>query len=121
MNHIYINRLKGLLIAGALMLSGVAGAQQGSITGTIATVDGKAAEYVNISIKGTNKGTTSDVDGKFEIRKVAPGSHILLASFVGFDPIEKSVEVRAGEVTNVDFVLNETSAQLVRDCSKRRA
>ena len=114
MNHIYkIKKLKRFLFTCLLMLSGTAvWAQQGSISGAIATADGKAAEFVNVSIKGTNKGTVSDSNGKFEIRKVTPGSYILLASFVGFKPIEKAVEVRSGEVTTVEFILNETSGQL---------
>ncbi len=87
-------------------------AQPGSIHGTISTSDGAAAEYVNVSIKGTAKGATTDANGKFEIRKVSPGLHVLLASFVGFNPIEQSVEVESGKATSVDFVLNETSAQL---------
>ena len=114
MNHIYDHsKLKAFVFASLIMLSGaVALAQPGSIHGTISTSDGAAAEYVNVSIKGTDKGTTTDVNGKFEIRKVSPGTHILLASFVGFTPIEKSVEVQSGKTSSVDFVLNETSAQL---------
>ncbi len=87
-------------------------AQTGNITGTISTADGKGAEYVNVFIKGTGKGATTDNNGKFEIRKVSPGTYVLLASFIGFNPIEKAIEVQSGMTTNVDFILNETSAQL---------
>ena len=114
MNHIYDHwKLKAFGFTTLIMLSAVAAlAQPGGIHGTISTSDGAAAEYVNVSIKGTDKGTTTDATGKFEIRKVSPGTHILLASFVGFTPIEKSVEVESGKINTVDFVLNETSAQL---------
>ncbi len=54
----------------------------------------------------------TDAGGKFVIRKVAPGSYAVLASFVGFKPIEKEIEVRSGEITTVEFILNETSGQL---------
>lgn len=114
MNNKYqLKRLTGFLFTLLLLVSiTTAWAQPGTINGNINTADGEPAEYVNISIKGTNKGTTSDVNGKFEIRKVAAGSYTLLASFVGFNPIEKDVEVKAGEVTTVEFTLNETSSQL---------
>jgi len=96
-----------------LLLIGFASlAQTGSIKGTVSTSDGKPAEFVNVSIKGISKGATSDGNGKFEIRKVAAGSHTLTTSFVGFEPTEKIVEVRSSEVTTVEFILNETSAQL---------
>ena len=114
MNHIYYYRkLKAFVFASLMTLSAAtAFAQSGSIQGTISTSDGAAAEYVNVSIKGTAKGATTDANGKFEIRKVSPGLHVLVASFVGFNPIEQSVEVETGKATSVDFVLNETSAQL---------
>ena len=114
MNHIYDHRkLKAFVFASLIMLSAaVALAQPGGIHGTISTSDGAAAEYVNVSIKGTDKGTTTDANGKFEIRKVSPGTHILLASFVGFTPIERLVVVQSGKTSTADFVLNETSAQL---------
>lgn len=113
MSFIDHNKLIGFLFTWIFMLSFTVGwTQTGSIQGTITTADGNTAEFVNVSIKDTNKGTTSDGDGKFQIRKVSPGSYLLLASFIGFTPIEKAVEVRTGEVTSVEFVLNETSAQL---------
>lgn len=87
-------------------------AQTGSIKGTISTSDGKPAEFVNVFIKGTNKGSITDAEGTFEIRKVATGNHVLVASFVGFDPMEKIIEVKNGEVTVVEFSLNESSDQL---------
>ena len=86
--------------------------QHGSINGTITSADGSAAPYVNVVLKGTNKGTTTNSDGKFEIKRVAPGSYTLVASFVSFDPIEQIVEVRANENTSLSITLNETSAQL---------
>lgn len=114
MNNLYplINRKRAFLTVAVLLWGTMLMAQPGTISGTISTADGKPAEYVNLSLKGTSKGATSDGQGKFEIRKVAPGSYVLLASFVGFNPIERDVEVRSGEVTTVEFVLNETSAQL---------
>lgn len=86
--------------------------QLGTISGTVTSSDGNGAPYVNLVLKGTNKGATSDVNGKFEIKRITPGSYILVASFVGFDPKEQDVEVRAGENVVVKIGLNETSAEL---------
>jgi len=105
-------KLRIALSIAVLLTSFTAWAQVGSIRGSVSTSDGKPAEYVNVIIKGTSKGTTSDRDGKFEIKKITAGTHSLMASFIGFDPIERSTEVRADEVTTVEFVLNESSAQL---------
>ncbi|HEY9047358.1 MAG TPA: TonB-dependent receptor, partial [Ohtaekwangia sp.] len=106
--------LKGLLI---MILAGTSvwaqQAQQfGSISGTITTADNKPAEFVNVVIKGTGKAGNTDATGKFDIKRVTPGTYTLVATFVGFDPVEQTVEVIAGQTAAINFSLNETSAQL---------
>lgn len=86
--------------------------QSGSIRGVVKTSDGNPAEFVNIAIEGTAKGDIADKNGKFEIRNVAPGNYILVASFIGLENTQQPVEVKAGEVTTVDFILKESSQQL---------
>ena len=44
-----------------------------------------------ISIKGTGSGTTTDLDGKFELNTMLPLPVTLVISFVGFDPLEVKV------------------------------
>jgi iron complex outermembrane receptor protein len=86
--------------------------QSGSIRGVVKTSDGNPAEFVNIAIEGTAKGDIADKNGKFEIRNVAPGSYILVASFIGLENTQHTVEVKAGEITTIDFLLKESSKQL---------
>ena len=86
--------------------------QNGTVSGTITTSDGKPAEFVNVVLKGTNKATNTDVDGKFEFKRVTPGTYQLLVSFIGFDPKEQTIEVSAGQNTPVQVSLSETSEQL---------
>jgi iron complex outermembrane recepter protein len=84
----------------------------GTIRGSVKTSDGNAAEYVNVGIEGTTKGAVASRTGTFEIKHVAPGNHVLIASFIGLESQNQTVEVKAGEVTVVDFTLRETSLQL---------
>ena len=87
--------------------------QTGSVSGIIKTADGSPAEFINIILKGTSKGTVTNGKGEFEIKHVAAGQYVLSASFVGHNPIEQSVEVRGGEVTSVpEIILHETTSQL---------
>lgn len=95
------------------LLWGSAFAQSsGSIKGNVKTSDGTPAEYVNISIEGSSKGTVADRKGNFEIKNLSPGSYTVVASFVGLGTQRQSAEVVSGQATNVDFMLNENSAQL---------
>ncbi len=59
--------------------------------------------FVNIIIKGTSVGTTSDLDGKFLITGLAPGFVTLQASFVGYE-MGFSPEV---QVTNSNITFTE--------------
>ncbi|MEJ7644545.1 MAG: TonB-dependent receptor [Chryseolinea sp.] len=105
-------RLLRLIIIGILGSAMSVFAQTGTIRGTVKTSDGEPAEYVNVSVKGVNRGSVTTAHGSFDIKKVSAGSHLIVASFVGFVPIEKTVEVLAGAATSVEFVLNETAGQL---------
>jgi iron complex outermembrane receptor protein len=84
----------------------------GTIRGTVKTSDGNPAEYVNVGIEGTTKGTVAGRNGAFEIKHITPGNYVLVASFVGLESQKQNIEVKAGEVTTVEFALNETSHRL---------
>jgi iron complex outermembrane receptor protein len=95
-----------------LLPSMVAKAQVGTITGHIISSDGKPAAFVNVTLKGVSKGTTTSDEGNYLIKYVKPGEYTLVVSFVGLQTQEKQVTVVAGEVKQVDFVLSEASQQL---------
>jgi TonB-dependent starch-binding outer membrane protein SusC len=71
-----------------------------TITGTVTdAATQQPLPGVNIIIKGTTKGTTSDADGKFALD--ADGTDILIFSFIGF----KSVETPVGDRTVIDVTM----------------
>jgi iron complex outermembrane receptor protein len=86
--------------------------QNGNVTGFVKTSDGQAAEMVTVAVQGTSKGSLTDKDGKYQIKNLKPGSHMLIASLVGLGRKEQIVEIRGGETVTIDFVLNENAAQL---------
>lgn len=90
----------------------IASAQNGSIKGTISTSDGKAAELVTVTLKGTGKVTVANRQGHYEIKNIAPGSYIVSTSYVGLETKETAVQVSPGATATVDFVLFETEKQL---------
>lgn len=94
------------------MLPLYAWAQNGAVKGTVMTSDGHPAEFVNISIDKSSKGTVADRLGKFEIKNLASGTYTVVASFVGLETQRKTVEVRTGEVALVEFLLSEDTKRL---------
>jgi len=91
-----------LLSTCLLFLSGIVLAQSGSITGKIS--DGETYEALpgaNVIIKGTSKGSTTDVDGMFSLGELQPGSYALEISFIGYELKELIATVRSGQTTNL--------------------
>ncbi|MFK7750830.1 MAG: TonB-dependent receptor [Kordia sp.] len=90
-------------------------AQNGSIAGKVLDkeVNNEPLPFSNISIKGTTKGTTSDLDGLYQITEVAPGTYTLVVSFVGYETKEiPNIIVTADKVTTVDVILAANAAAL---------
>jgi TonB-linked SusC/RagA family outer membrane protein len=78
------------------------------VTGTVSTSDdGTTLPGVNITIKGTTQGTTTDVDGKYSIR-VPDEDAILVFSFIGYVP----QEIKVGSTTVIDVSLITDIQQL---------
>lgn len=89
-------------------LSQLALAQSGIISGTILDEsNGSLLPGVNISIKELKKTITSDSEGKFIFRNIAPGAYELEFSFVGYQTKSVSdVIVTNNETSNLTVTLD---------------
>lgn len=87
-------------------------AQTGNISGSVKTSDGQPAEFVNVGIRGTAKGTTTDKNGEYQLKNIEPGTYVLVTSYIGLESKEQSVEVKAGETTTANFDLKENAQEL---------
>ncbi|GAB3641232.1 TonB-dependent receptor domain-containing protein [Spirosoma arcticum] len=109
-----------LYIAFLLLTTGLSQAQpdpsnrslKGTVRGTITTADGQAGAFVNIVLKGQNRGSLTDEAGRFTLKNVPTGPQTLLISLIGYQPEEQTVEVRAGETVTTNVNLAETAQQL---------
>ena len=97
-----------------LTLSGAAFAQEGTLRGTIK--DAKTKEDIigaTILVQGINKGAATDINGFFSFAKLPVGSYSLKISYVGYDSkIYEGVKVEAGQVTDLNLSIEETSSTL---------
>ncbi len=79
-------------------------AQTGTVRGEVTdTQNGEPLPGVSVVVEGANTGAATGGDGSYEIQDVPVGEQVLRATFVGFSDQEKTIEVRAGEVTEVNF------------------
>ncbi len=98
---------KILLMMTAILSAGLAFAQEMQVTG-IATAadDGSPMPAVSVSVQGTSRGTTTDLDGAYTIS--VPSNGTLVFSFMGYE--DAMVPVNGRKVINV--TLNPGSIQI---------
>ncbi|MCE7071367.1 SusC/RagA family TonB-linked outer membrane protein [Dyadobacter sp. CY327] len=96
-----------LTLLGCLMLlTAQVFAQDRAVTGKVSAEDGSALPGVNISLKGTNRGTTTNAQGEFSIN--AESNSTLVFSFIGFQTQEAAV----GSQTTINVSLKNDVSQL---------
>jgi TonB-dependent starch-binding outer membrane protein SusC len=61
------------------------------VTGTVRDENGQALPGVSVVLKGTQRGTTTNTDGRFELTVPETGSPVLVFSFVGYASQEVAV------------------------------
>jgi TonB-linked SusC/RagA family outer membrane protein len=98
-------KLKNYLMLMFILISISVLAQEKMVTGTVTDETG-ALPGVSVIIKGTNKGTETDFDGKYTI-KVNQGD-ILVFSFVGLKTIERTV----GAISVLNIKMEENASLL---------
>ncbi len=85
----------------------------GQVFGTITDETGAPILGANIFIEGTNKGATTNIDGKYFIANAPVGSYNLIASYTGFESQTKfNILIKTKGNIAYDFVLKESVAQL---------
>ena len=84
----------------------------GSVTGKVTTTDNKAAAYVSVVLKGTNKYSITDENGNFTLKNLKEGFYTLEISTVGLRTIERSIEVKKDQETTLVIALEADAQQL---------
>lgn len=85
--------------------------QKFQIKGKI-TADMEAVPYVNISIKNTSIGASSNLDGIYTLKNLSKGSYVVIASILGFQTYQKRVVLSEEGDYILDINLIPTSENL---------
>lgn len=99
-----------LLAAVAMLFCGLSlFAQDRTITGKVTADDGSTLPGVNVTIRGTSRGTTTEADGSYKI--TVPSNSKLLFSFIGF--LSQEIPLGSADVINVKLVADASQLQEV--------
>ena len=106
-NSIYLPKVKWIrlllsLVLLMVLMTGMAFAQQKTITGKVTDVNGSSVPGVSVILKGTTTGVTTSNDGKYSLTS-SSDIKILIFSFVGM----RTQEVAIGNKTVIDVVLTD--------------
>ncbi|MFD2529512.1 TonB-dependent receptor [Polaribacter marinaquae] len=83
-------------------------AQLNSIKGKI-TSNGKPLPYVNVYLKNTKIGTSSNENGFFELQNIENGIYTIVASSIGFKSKSAKINVKNASTIIKNFDLNENN------------
>ncbi len=93
----------------SVLVYGNSGAISGHITDK---QTGEPLPWVTVMVEGTNRGTATTIDGSYDIPRVSPGTHKMMASIIGYATEIIEVVVEPGQHAHVDIVLNEDPLRL---------
>lgn len=84
-----------------------------AISGKVLSEGGSPLTGAVVHIQHTTHGTHADIDGNYTLKHVKPGTHTLVASFMGYKSLSKSVEIREDSKNiELNFTLVEDVGQI---------
>ncbi|BAV09081.1 CarboxypepD_reg-like domain-containing protein [Filimonas lacunae] len=71
-----------------------------TITGTVTDEKGRPLPYASVQVKGDNRGTTTNSQGRYLLEVNASGSVVIVCQYVGYARQEKTVSIEKGGEVN---------------------
>lgn len=106
-------KLSTSLFAVILFLPMAALAQTGTIIGTVTDENkGQPLPGANLRIEGTSIGTGTNAEGRYSLKSVPEGQHILVVSYLGYQTREIQITIEAGKTTTRNIALADNFVEL---------
>jgi TonB-dependent receptor len=124
MNFLRLGRLAIIVLTLVLqktcVTSAMAQSGKGTIRGHVTDSSSGVLQGAEVSLNPVSLTVATDVQGEFFIRDLNPGTYTVTISYVGFQPVTKTVDVAAGQTAAVDASLAVSSdAQQVLVAAER--
>ena len=103
-----------ILLFSFISISNFALSQNVKVYGTITNaLNNDPIPFANIVVEGTMIGTTSDIDGNYEILNLQAGAYNFKCSYIGFNTdIQSEIKVSSNKNLRLDFFLSQNSEVL---------
>ncbi len=82
-------------------------AEDGVIRGRVTDAAGAPLAFVNVVVQKLDLGALTDTTGAFTVKDVPPGTYTVRVSFLGYEPVERTVRVGAGGDLALDVSLKQ--------------
>lgn len=110
---VMVQRFQQVLLSVGLMLMPGWLSAQNVITGRVLdSVSRAPVAYVNVYLANTTLGSTTDEQGVYTIGGIPDGRYDVVASFVGYHPVQWTVSLAGGESQKIAFLLSQDVIQL---------
>lgn len=86
--------------------------ETGTIKGTVIDTTGNPMGMASIIVDGMQKGTLTNKEGKYTIRKVPVGTYTIRMKMIGFKEQQEEVNVKAGQTSEAHFTAIEDAYQM---------
>ncbi len=74
--------------------------------------EGEHIPFATVYVKGTTIGTTTDQTGHYMLIDLPAGTHIIVATSMGYSTVEKEIIIGSDELVEVNFVLEQETMSI---------
>jgi len=104
---------KLLSLLSILLLTATTFAQNGNIRGFVYDKSsGEPIMFCNVFLKGTTIGAPTDINGMYNITKVAAGDYTIMVTYIGYDTSAVNITLKLGKVLTQNLEISESSVKL---------
>ncbi|MEO9571719.1 MAG: TonB-dependent receptor [Polaribacter sp.] len=107
--------IKRLIILTIIFSASILNAQKGSISGKILSPKKIPISNANITIKDTNKGTSTNNLGEFTFKNITTGNYIISISYLGFKSKKVKIKVVANEHTTIPTIILQQAEESLNE------
>ncbi|WP_277486817.1 carboxypeptidase-like regulatory domain-containing protein [Catalinimonas alkaloidigena] len=94
-----------------IIASGLCYGQAASVSGSVYSENGEAIPGVYVQLNG-KQATVTDEKGLFSFKNLKSDEYAIVASCVGFQAMQKTIQLKQGEALMVKFILKDDITQL---------